>query len=420
MANSPWRCAPRASSRLVTLTPVIASSRSTAATTASSAGRTACVTSSRSELSSSPPLRSAQGTRGSSGTGEPAMTASSRAAASRSISGPEPPDHAQVMPPFPAVGRERLAVLERRPRLGRGREEILEPVGHHADDGVRRVVQRHRAAHEGGVAAEALPQRVAEDDDVGALRAIVRPGEVAPEQRCHAERPEVAGAHPLRVEPFGHVAPAEGRLPGLEDRQRGERVAPLRHLAVGPVGDVEPGARRADLRDRHQALRVGIRQPFEQDGIDRAEDGRGGADTERQRQDGERGERRVLPQSPGGVREVGGRAADDALPPVLAHLLAGRERAAQLDPRGAPGLLGREAGGARGRRRPGRASARPRRRAPGRPRRGGASTRRPRLSWRQSDMGYASAFRRRATAPARRVQSAVSAASCFRPARVRA
>ena len=193
--------------------------------------------------------------------------------------------------------------------------------------------------------AQALPQPVAEDDDVGASRPIVRPGEIATEQRCHAERPEVAGAHPLRVEPLGHVAPAEGRLPGLEDRQRGERVAPLRQLAVGPVGDVEPGAGRADLRDGHQALRVGIGQSFEQDGIDRAEDGRGGTDTERQRHDGERGERRVLPQSPGSVGEVVGRAADDALPPVLAHLLAGRERAAQLDPRGAAGLFGRETGG---------------------------------------------------------------------------
>ena len=78
-------------------------------------------------------------------------------------------------------------------------------------------------------------------------------------------------------------------------------MAPLRQLAVGPVGDVEPGAGGADLRDRHQALRVGIRQPLEQDGIDRAEDGRGGADAERQRQDGERGEAGVLPQPPGGV-----------------------------------------------------------------------------------------------------------------------
>ena len=54
IANSPLRCAPRARSRLVTLTQAISSTRPTAPKTASSAGLTSRVTSLCSEFTSMP------------------------------------------------------------------------------------------------------------------------------------------------------------------------------------------------------------------------------------------------------------------------------------------------------------------------------------------------------------------------------
>ena len=84
IVSSPRRCAPRASSRLVTFTQAIASKRSTAPITATSAGFTPLVTSSCSELTRNPRGKATHGARTNDGTGTFAIASSSRAAPARS------------------------------------------------------------------------------------------------------------------------------------------------------------------------------------------------------------------------------------------------------------------------------------------------------------------------------------------------
>ena len=77
IANSPRRCAPRASSRLVTFTHAMARTSVTAPSSARSAGLTARVTSCCSALTTSPCRSDAHGTRGNSGSGCAAIASSS-------------------------------------------------------------------------------------------------------------------------------------------------------------------------------------------------------------------------------------------------------------------------------------------------------------------------------------------------------
>src|SRR5262249_38545811 len=88
---------------------------------------------------------------------------------------PQPPHHAQVMSPLPALKWQRRVVLQKRPDLRRGEQDILERAWHYADDGKARVIERDLAADDRGVAAEApAPQPVAEDRHSLAIGTVVR------------------------------------------------------------------------------------------------------------------------------------------------------------------------------------------------------------------------------------------------------
>src|SRR5437870_5302600 len=104
------------------------------------------------------------------------------------------------MPPSCA---QRHVVLERRPQLSRRREHILEPAGHHADDGIEVVIKRDLTADDRAVTVEASPpQPVTDDGYVGAVELIVACLEVAPQGRRDAQRIEVACADALPRETF--------------------------------------------------------------------------------------------------------------------------------------------------------------------------------------------------------------------------
>ena len=112
IAISVRRAAPRASSRFVTLTQAMTRTSVTAASTATSAGRTPAVTSSCSEVVMNPCASDAHGTLGNSAAGSRAIEASSSCA--RSIVAPErtTSHHSQVMSPG---GAQRHVVLKAAP-----------------------------------------------------------------------------------------------------------------------------------------------------------------------------------------------------------------------------------------------------------------------------------------------------------------
>ena len=85
---------------------------------------------------------------------------------------PQAPDDAQMVAPRPSLSSH--VVLQRRPDLGRGRQDILEAARHDADDQVAAVVELDLSADDGRIAAEAPPpERVAQDHDVGSVGTIV-------------------------------------------------------------------------------------------------------------------------------------------------------------------------------------------------------------------------------------------------------
>src|SRR5262245_5141781 len=118
------------------------------------------------------------------------------------------------MPPLSAYSGERLVVLQERPDLRRGSQNILERARHYADDGIAVIVERDLAPDNRGITAEAPPpQPVAEDHHVGAMEPVVGRVEVPSKRRRRPQRAKVARAHELPIESLRLSRLAHGRLP---------------------------------------------------------------------------------------------------------------------------------------------------------------------------------------------------------------
>src|SRR5438128_10071509 len=131
------------------------------------------------------------------------------------------------------TGDVSCVVLQRRPELGRGSQDILERAWHHADDSIEVVVERNLATQDRAVAAEATPpQCITEDHYVGAAELIVGWLEVFTQRRRNAQRAEIAGAHTLAIQTFRLGRAGHGWLPWLHDGDRIEGMAPFRHFAI--------------------------------------------------------------------------------------------------------------------------------------------------------------------------------------------
>src|SRR6266498_5093136 len=121
-----------------------------------------------------------------------------------------------MMPPLPALGRQRDVVLQGRPDLGGRRRDVFERVRHHTDDRVAVAVERDLTSNERAVATEAPPpQPVAENDDTGAIDPIIGMLEIASERGPHAQCLKVARAHTLSLEPIGLGRSGEGGVAWL-------------------------------------------------------------------------------------------------------------------------------------------------------------------------------------------------------------
>ena len=155
--------------------------------------------------------------------------------------------------------------------------------------------------------------------------------EVPSQHRRDAQHTEVARAHALPVESLGLVCAAHGRLPCLHHGHRLEGTAARRQLAIGVKCDV--GARALeDIPDHHDPAGMRIRQWLKQNGVHRAEDGRAGADAQRQRDRADGRKPRPLPQSARGIAEVLPQILQPARAAGIAALLLHLLRTAQRQP----------------------------------------------------------------------------------------
>ncbi len=182
----------------------------------------------------------------------------------------------------------------------------VEPAGHDAHDARRDAVDLHRAADGRRAAVERLPPEIVREqrDGLGAGQRVGAREQPAGE-RFDAERgqqvvadfcghrtrrtvgPQVGRAHPVGADAF------EGPVHLPEVEELGRRDPEL----------VE-AERRELARDEHEPARLGVAERPQHHPVHHAEDGRVGANPERQRQDGDDGKPRALPQTPHRVDDV--------------------------------------------------------------------------------------------------------------------
>jgi hypothetical protein len=140
---------------------------------------------------------------------------------------------------------------------------------------------------------------VAEHDDrVARVNLIVFPGVEHPAQRrLDAEHGEVVAGHHFRLEPLGSIVDADRRGDQAAAEHFGQRFGALLQVLVDRIG-VHPPSHVAAVVDaflieHHQLVRGGHGQLPEQDLIDQRENRGVGADSQREREDRDRGEERV-------------------------------------------------------------------------------------------------------------------------------
>ena len=180
---------------------------------------------------------------------------------------------------------------------------------HYADDLIRNVIETDCAAEDVGIAEEiVLPETVAEDGDVCRFlsRRGVRRNEPAAEERRNAEMVGIVGGDEEAADVFWKVAVGGGGIRLLESDDALERfeLAELRDFRAGVARDAFVPLRIEEMNDR-EAIGVAIREGIDEDGVDDAEDGGGGADAECEGEDGGGGEGGAFAEFAEGVAEVG-------------------------------------------------------------------------------------------------------------------
>jgi len=226
-----------------------------------------------------------------------------------------------------------------------GRVEIRAPVelvsvGHDADDGAATFVEADALADHGGPATElAQPQVVAEEHNV-VLAGLVFPRlEIPPEGGSCLQDAEIGRRDALREDAPGLALAGEIVGPVNPGGERGESpgLAGPREK-IGRRG-ARLGAARRPQAQHHQLGRAGIVQRTQQHAVDHAEDGRGGADAEGQREDGDDGEAGMLAQHPQAETQVTAQGVEPRPAVLVAGDFLELFDAAEFPLRGKAGLL---------------------------------------------------------------------------------
>ena len=202
--------------------------------------------------------------------------------------------------------------------------------GHHPDDPVGFAVDADVAPDERAIAAVAgLPQAVGQDHEVVGIRPGLVLGESPAEKRLALQGREERRRHHERAHLLRLTAVRQIRAAAGEERRilDGRRLC----LAIDVVGDGNAGLwqphQRIHVPDEDQPFGVRIRERAQQHLVEQAENGGVCADAQRQRQDGDEGEQRLLAQGPERVADVMHGRLDGKDTPGVALLLHGtRER----------------------------------------------------------------------------------------------
>ena len=197
--------------------------------------------------------------------------------------GPESRDRAQddhaarwrraVQPPGP-------------PDLGIRDDRRPEGVRHDADNLVRLAAERHLTSENSRVSAEAsYPEAVRDDRNPRRTRTVVLEREIAPACGRDAQNAEVLEGDLLPDERFRIAKSRDRRLPASDGGHTFERFVLAGQIHEVPGGGVfarGAAAGRHVLPDHRDSVRIPVWQGPEQQGIHHAEDGRVGADPERE------------------------------------------------------------------------------------------------------------------------------------------
>ena len=182
---------------------------------------------------------------------------------------------------------------DRHDHVGSLRDRV-EARGHDADDGVRHVVQAEGLSEHVGPRAEAAgPQAMAEDHHLLAPRRVLVGGERAAERRRDAKDVEPGGRRPQAGDALRLAITRQVVAGKRAGRQRIDGRHPLAQVvevtAGSPARTAPPGG-----VDRQHAVRLRVGEGSEDDRMDDAENGRRGAEANRQRQDDAEGEAAML------------------------------------------------------------------------------------------------------------------------------
>ena len=205
-----------------------------------------------------------------------------------------------------------LAAVGKGPRVSGSGQELqhaeVRAAPHHADDGMRLVVEPQRGADGRRIARElAFPERLADEDPPGASRHIVRWREAAAGERAEPEhRQEIVGDAQDWHAPRIASRRREVHLVGHQCRRGRETTGAFLDVEIIRKGGGLARRRGVAIRlpDHHQPVGVRERRPPEQHGVDHAEDGGVGADAEAEGDDAGERELRILEEGADGEPEV--------------------------------------------------------------------------------------------------------------------
>ena len=210
------------------------------------------------------------------------------------------PGRVETMAAVIGVGRIHL---KRRPELRRlgaaivGRQD--ESRRHDADDLERVAVDENGSPDDRCIRRVApMPEGVPEHDQSRTIRQVLLGGERSADHRRDAKRRERVRADTSDGDAFGLLIAGEVHLtftPRGHLLQRPAALPIVHDLALGDPGFVE---RRPLAPDHHRAVRLGPWQGLEEHRVEDAEDRGIGANPERERQDGNRGESRIPEERP--------------------------------------------------------------------------------------------------------------------------
>jgi hypothetical protein len=227
----------------------------------------------------------------------------------------QPRNHRTELVAPPLVRRLLRSEAKRHERgdIARGQLEVR---GQNAHNAIRFAIQSYVAADEARIGAEARhPDVVRENHELVGVGRRLCLGEGSSENRLPSERAEERRRHRKRPELLRLTARHEADAARREER----RVLDRRRLRppVDVVRNRDAGLpqphQRVRVPDEHQPVGMGVGQRREQRLVDEAENRRIRPDPQRERQDGDDGEDRLLSERPerksdvlhGGLRRSG-------------------------------------------------------------------------------------------------------------------